>query len=116
AERAEGHELHRMAGRAGLAIDLQPTLELALVVVAEGAGKRPLLLHRLLERIMRSAAFGFLGGERRCREAEPDADRGQTFEEKIHGQGSCLRRYVQCVASVARSPAGKAVPVCAAPV
>ncbi len=43
-ERAEGHQIHRMTGRADFLVDLQAALQLALVVGAERAGERPVHL------------------------------------------------------------------------
>ncbi|MNL54579.1 hypothetical protein D3C87_1779200 [compost metagenome] len=55
-KRTECHQFHRVAGRTDLGIDLQAALQLALVVVAERAGKRPVLLLGLVDRIVGRAA------------------------------------------------------------
>ncbi|MOA60423.1 hypothetical protein D3C78_1853080 [compost metagenome] len=45
-----------MAGRTDFGVDLQAALQLALVVVTERAGKRPVLLLGLVDRIVGRAA------------------------------------------------------------
>src|SRR5690606_19945149 len=51
-QRAEGDQVHRMAGRADFLVDLQAALQLALVIGSERTGEAPLFLLGMVDRKM----------------------------------------------------------------
>ncbi len=57
-QRAECHEVHRMAGRADFLINLETALKLPLVIGAEWTGKAPAFLLRMVDREMIPARRG----------------------------------------------------------
>ncbi|ENN87929.1 hypothetical protein RHSP_49317 [Rhizobium freirei PRF 81] len=77
AQRTVGHQLHRVAGGTDFRIDLEAALKLRLVIVAERAGEGPMLLARLLQRIMRR--LGFCG---RLRFRRNGGNGGRTADER----------------------------------
>src|SRR5690606_31874924 len=76
AQRAERDAAHAVAGCTALTVNLEATLQLTLVVGAERASKRPVLLHRLHERV-----FSGLGG---TGNAKCDAGCCESLDERVH--------------------------------
>src|SRR5690606_1142821 len=99
-----------VAGRARLAIDLQPALELGPVIGAERPGKRPVLLHRLLQRIMRGGPFRVLFlRQGRTGESQSEPKRGNSLEDRVHPEKplSNLKPAVRILEPARRRPAAR---------